>query len=239
MISVIVPIYNVAPYLAKCLDSVRQQTYSDLQVILVDDGSTDDSPAIAQQYAEMDKRFILISQPNSGLSAARNAGLSLAQGEYVTFVDSDDYIDQDYLTTLLRQAEDYDIVQSGFRRVDDKGRILRCVYPHPAYRLTSACFRLYKRTLLVEHELSFEVGQYYEDVLFSIRVWLAHPRINTIDYSGYNYRVNSSSITSRRHDTRYVFDYLHKTMKDTTTLRDRWIVLYTLLRLRAHFILNR
>ena len=76
MISVIVPIYNVAPYLAQCLDSVQRQTYSDMQVIMVNDGSTDDSPDIAQQYVQQDKRFTLVNQANGGLSAARNTGLA-------------------------------------------------------------------------------------------------------------------------------------------------------------------
>ena len=239
MISVIVPIYNVAPYLAQCLDSLQRQTYSDMQVVLVNDGSTDDSPAIAHRYVQQDKRFILVNQANGGLSAARNTGLEHAKGEYVTFVDSDDYIDDDYLATLIRHAEGYDVVQSGFRRVNDQGNILREVKPHPTYRLNSACFRLYRRTFLTENSLAFEVGQFYEDVLFSAKMWLSHPRINTIDYCGYNYRVNSSSITSLRHDTRYLFNCLRQMQHEATTLHDRWILCYTRLRLRAHFILNR
>lgn len=87
--------------------------------------------------------------------------------------------------------------------------------------------------------MAFATGQYYEDVLFSIDLWLTHPKTCTIDYTGYNYRVNDTSITSRRHDTTYVFNYLRRKQKETTALRDRWIVWYTRLRLRAHFILNR
>lgn len=239
MISVIVPIYNVAPYLAQCLDSVQRQTYSDMQVIMVNDGSTDDSPDIAQQYVQQDKRFTLINQANGGLSAARNTGLAHANGEYVTFIDSDDYIDDDYLATLICHAEGYDVVQNGFRRVNNQGNVLREVMPHPTYRLNSAWSRLYRRSFLTENNLAFEVGQYYEDVLFSAKMWLSHPHIITIDYCGYNYRVNSSSITSKRHDTRYVFSYLRRMHHEATTLHDRWILCYTSLRLRAHFILNR
>ena len=94
LISIIVPVYNVEKYLERCLDSILSQTFSDFELILVNDGSTDHSLEICRSYAEKDERILLIDQENRGLSAARNAGIAVAKGEYLGFVDSDDYIAQ-------------------------------------------------------------------------------------------------------------------------------------------------
>ena len=102
MISVIVPVYNVEPYLRECIDSILSQTYRDFELILVDDGSPDNCGAICDEYAEKDTRIRVIHQENGGLSAARNAGLDIARGEYVTFVDSDDKVSSRYLECLYK-----------------------------------------------------------------------------------------------------------------------------------------
>jgi len=101
-ISVIVPVYNVAPYLKQCLDSIMQQTYSNLEIILIDDGSTDQSGTICDEYALTDSRIIVLHQQNQGLSAARNKRLDICTGAYIFFVDSDDYIDYGLLETLYK-----------------------------------------------------------------------------------------------------------------------------------------
>jgi len=115
-ISVIVPIYNVADYLSSCLESLEQQTYKNLQIILINDGSPDHSPEIAQSFVDKDKRFQLIHQENEGLSAARNTGLVHVKGEYVFFLDSDDFLKSDALEQLLTAAIDLsaDLVQGNF-----------------------------------------------------------------------------------------------------------------------------
>ena len=97
-ISIIIPIFNAEPFLAKCLDSLINQPYSALQIILVNDGSTDNSLAIAQRYAQQDSRITVFSQTNQGQSAARNLGLQYATGEYISFIDADDYVDADFYT---------------------------------------------------------------------------------------------------------------------------------------------
>ena len=101
MISIIVPVYNTAPYLPQCLDSLVNQTYRDIEIICVNDGSTDNSPDILKAYAERDSRILVIHQENLGLSGARNKGLESARGEWVMFVDSDDWIGTDCCKTLL------------------------------------------------------------------------------------------------------------------------------------------
>lgn len=108
LISIIVPVYNVESYLAKCLDSILTQTYLSFEVILINDGSTDRSKSICEEYANKDNRFILINKKNGGVSSARNQGLSVAKGEYITFVDSDDRIKPQYLEVLYKNAKVYD-----------------------------------------------------------------------------------------------------------------------------------
>ena len=113
LVSVIIPVYNVEPYLRKCLDSILNQTYKNLEIILVDDGSTDKSGIICDEYADRDKRIKVVHQINQGLSAARNAGLDLCSGDYITFVDSDDYIEYDEIEVLVDQIVPNGIVCNG------------------------------------------------------------------------------------------------------------------------------
>ena len=124
LISVIVPVYNAELYIRRCVDSLRQQTYKNLELILVDDGSPDESGSICVQYAEQDPRIRVIRQPNQGVSAARNEGREAASGTYVTFVDVDDYIDPRMIETMYTAAENgADIVICGHNRVEEDGRI--------------------------------------------------------------------------------------------------------------------
>ena len=109
MVSIIVPIYNTERYLCKCLESIRTQTYSDIEVIMVDDGSTDGSKNVANSYAERDNRFRLFSQENAGVSAARNHGLDVAGGEYILFIDSDDWLEPQMIEKLVDQMIEYHV----------------------------------------------------------------------------------------------------------------------------------
>ena len=104
LVSIIVPIYKVEPYLRRCLDSIVNQTYTNLEIILVDDGSPDGCPQICDEYAAKDNRRVVIHKENGGLSDARNAGLDSCKGEYVSFVDSDDWVDEKYIEILLNLA---------------------------------------------------------------------------------------------------------------------------------------
>ena len=127
LISVIIPVYNVAPYLERCLDSVAAQTWENLEVWLVDDGSTDGSLALCEARAEQDSRFRVLRQANAGVSAARNAALAVAQGDYLQFSDSDDLLTPDATETLVRAAQvtGADLVISHFFRVDGEKQAQR------------------------------------------------------------------------------------------------------------------
>ncbi len=116
LITLIVPIYNVEDYLRQCVDSLLAQTYKNIEILLVDDGSTDESGSIADQYAQCDQRVHVFHQPNGGISAARNKGLDVMTGDYVMFVDSDDYVDKDFCKEALRLAIEHhvDVVSFGY-----------------------------------------------------------------------------------------------------------------------------
>ena len=117
-ISVIVPVYNIEPYIRECLDSIVNQTYSNLEIILVDDGSTDSSGLICDEYAQKNKRITVFHKPNGGLVSARKTGVLLATGEYVTYVDSDDWIETKAYEELAKIIEHYypDILAFGFKK---------------------------------------------------------------------------------------------------------------------------
>lgn len=179
LITIIVPIYNVAVYMDRCVDSILTQTYRNLEVILVDDGSTDGSAAMCDQWAQRDSRIKVIHQSNGGLSQARNTALDAMTGQYVTMVDGDDYIAPHFVETMLGLAGNTgaDVVSSGWNLFDDgtspkpssdahittftpAQAIDEVFYQHTL--TNSACSKLYAASLW--HDLRFPVGMLYEDL---------------------------------------------------------------------------
>ena len=127
LISVIIPVYNVSQYLPRCIESVINQTYQNLEIILVDDGATDDSGVICDDYARKDPRIRVVHKENGGLSSARNAGIQIARGEYLTFIDSDDYVDRDYTEFLYELVCQYSAKMAIFSHTVfyDNGTVLK------------------------------------------------------------------------------------------------------------------
>lgn len=123
MISVIIPVYNAEQYVGKCIESVQAQTYTNWQMILVDDGSKDKSLEVCQRYAKNDNRISVIHQKNAGPGIARNTGIAKANGDYVVFIDSDDYIENEYFSLLSKHDED--VVFINVQNVDGSGRVVR------------------------------------------------------------------------------------------------------------------
>ena len=126
MISIIIPIYNVEKYLEKCLDSILNQTYKNLEIILIDDGSTDNSPNICNSYCEKDKRIKIIHKNNEGVSSARNKGIELSKGKYIVFIDSDDYVSNEHIEVLYDCiiSNNVDLVISNLIDISEDGIIL-------------------------------------------------------------------------------------------------------------------
>lgn len=215
-LSIIIPVYNVEQYIESCVKSVITQTYQDLQVILVDDGSIDSSGALCDQLAKQDTRIQVIHKLNGGLSDARNAGLKVAMGDYVAFLDSDDvYLLSDGLAQLmaLAQAEQPDVLL--FQAVDvyPNHQTVRKAYD-VEYMAThsgaevfaqlvrtqsfnmSACFQLIRRELLEKHQLYFEKGLLSEDVDWSLRLWRHVEHVRAINLPMYGYQHREGSITT-------------------------------------------
>lgn len=238
-ISVIVPVYNTASYLSRCIESLVNQTYSDLQIILIDDGSTDESGTIADEWQTKDPRIEVYHQQNQGQSAARNVGLLHVRGEYIAFVDSDDYIDSNYFSTMLQAADDTtDCVQTGYRRIDFFGNTIRTYLPRHFYQYTTPWGKIYRRAFMDQHHLRFPEGMIYEDVVFSIDLWLAHPIYKMIPYCGYNYTLNTTSTTSRKcpEAENELYRQLKQRWQTATSIGDRLLIIYTILRLKIHFL---
>ena len=179
LISVIVPVYNTAPFLRKCLDSICNQTYRNLEIICINDGSTDSSAEILAEYATKDSRFIIIDQENAGQAAARNKGLQLARGEWITGVDSDDFIEPDtyeYCIKNLSHKADTKLIIFSFDSIDgDSGRILHrnqqpatgIITPSPYHLLRTDCYfwnKLWHRDLFTQSGIRFTEGMWFEDV---------------------------------------------------------------------------
>lgn len=127
LITIVVPIYNVERFLRPCIESILGQTYKNLEIILVDDGSTDSCGKICDKYEKIDSRILVIHQENKGLSEARNAGIDAATGEYIAFIDSDDYVRGNYTETLLHALveNDAEIAVCSFQYVDEEGKYIR------------------------------------------------------------------------------------------------------------------
>lgn len=214
LISVIVPIYNVKPYLAKCVKSIFAQSYRDIEILLVDDGSTDGSGALADELAAEDVRATVFHKENGGLSDARNFGLAHCNGEWVSFVDSDDYVSPIYIETLYIAASENgcDIAAIPFGKPftdGDSCDLVNSSQMVPPPRLlasssvqrlmlyqamdTGAPWRLYKKTLLGVDP--FPVGLYYEDLATVYRVIRRTEKVAILDCRGlYAYRIRSNSI---------------------------------------------
>lgn len=212
-ISVVVPVYNVEHELSRCVDSILVQSYANIEVILVDDGSTDGCPSMCDAYEKMDSRVRVIHKSNGGLSSARNAGLSCATGEWILYVDSDDYILNDSCERLIAVGAKYDcdIVSADAIREFNGGQeymvhgsladgecytsrdfILKTVKPCEWY--APACFNLYKRSFLIENNLFFVEGLLHEDLEMQPRVFLAAKTVAYCAYPFYRYVDRASSI---------------------------------------------
>lgn len=215
--SIIIPVYNVEPYLRECLDSVLKQTFSDWEAICVDDGSTDSCAAILNDYTKRDMRFRVITQPNGGLSAARNTGLAAATGEYMIFLDSDDWVEPNTLETLHseigHEASDttpIDLLCFGGWHGDKVERPTPTTYPtgwnyynhcaltHHEFPFVCVVLRCYRRQFLAENRLHFREGILHEDNEFTPRACLAAQTVKVIPDVLYHYRVRPGSIMTTR-----------------------------------------
>ncbi len=239
-LSIIVPVYNVAPYLRKCVDSLLAQDISDYEIILVDDGSTDNSGAIADEILNTHSQspiancqIKVLHQLNGGLSAARNTGISLATGQYILFVDSDDYLQPNTLANLLEQAErdKLDVLRFRYQNVKENGEVF---VPHegmktnyndysstPTDGLTFLNERMWVQCYVVQFLVKTEIvrqelfthGIYFEDVDWTPRMLLRAKRVASTDLVVYNYLWREGSITLSQKDIAKMRKQLHNKLE--------------------------
>ena len=204
-VSVVIPVYNVAPYLQECVDSVLSQRFTDFEVLLVDDGSTDGSGAICDELAQKDPRVVVLHQENGGACSARNCGIDHARGEFLVFVDADDLVTEDYLQHLM--DSDADIVVAGLQmfgasngvsvsaRRDDFGigELARHWNEPPVMHLLLYCYpvaKRYKTRILAEMRIRFDESLFFsEDLHFNLRYYCYADSFTELPYADYLYRI--------------------------------------------------
>ena len=251
-LSIVVPIYKVEPYLCKCVDSLLDQDLpkEDYEIILVDDGSPDCCGEICDEYASKYGNIRVIHRENGGLSAARNSGIEIAQGKYIQFVDSDDYLEPNVLKTLVEKmdADNLDILRFNYQNVNENFEVFepnKVSKPFVDYRdevcdgltflnerLGFACYAvqfMLKKDLLSERELFFKEGIHFEDTEWTPRVLLQALRVTSVSLMVYDYYVRVGSITKSTdkakkqkslHDRMDLLDALRKQEKELED--NRW-----------------
>ena len=225
-ISIIVPVYKVEKYIARCLDSIRRQTFEDFEVIMIDDGTPDGSAEIAERFVREDRRFHLYRQENCGVGAVRNRGILLAQGEYIIFVDSDDAIMENHLSALYSAAEknDADIVCASYYCCNEEGEGLRrsqvrkkegvfsrdqiigCAIRDVSIR-SYLWNKLWRRSLFTDNHIAFP-NRWFEDSAIVPMMFYFAKTVATIEDSTYIYTCRNNSITGLT-AKKCVGDYLY------------------------------
>ena len=222
--SIVVPVYNVEQYLRRCVDSLIQQTYAGIEILLVDDGSTDQSPSICDQYAAADDRISVFHKKNGGLSDARNFGIDHAKGEYILFVDSDDWIEPNTIASFhafVRENPDVDLFIGCLKNTDgtlcasNQKAVVGQKYSGADYYvrfqksvLKSAVAPLYKKSFLDHCELRFLVGRLHEDIEFTPRAYMSAGYVIYTDLVFYNRFVRAESITTAPDKRRNLVDLI-------------------------------
>lgn len=226
LVSIIVPVYNVEKYISACVESIIDQTYKNIQIIIINDGSTDASEKICKDLLLKDKRIELYSKDNGGLSSARNYGLKFANGDYVAFIDSDDYISSDFISNLMFAITKHnaDIAMCKFTSngsftsgsvpaVHSSEYIISRMFDIIGYRFY-AWNKLYKRELF--DELKYPEGETYEDIVTTYSLFKQCKKIATVDDVMYFYRIREGSITNSMYNDKshYLFDSINFVMDD-------------------------
>lgn len=212
-ISIIVPVYNVDKYLAKCINSIISQTYQNWELILVDDGSKDQSGVICDQFAQTDSRISVFHKPNVGVSSARNFGLTMATGEWVCFIDSDDLIEPTYLDDFGLNKIKADLYVQGYKKIfknelielhdfssfAGNGYIEILAFMEDERIINSPCYKLYNLNIILDNDISFDENTSYgEDHIFSLDYMTHVSSVHYSNTSGYFYMVYGNESLSHR-----------------------------------------
>lgn len=218
LISIVVPVYKVEKYLDDCIVSIINQTYRNIEIILVDDGSPDNCGEICDRYAKSDNRIQVIHKENGGLSDARNAGIDVASGKFIAFVDSDDYIEKEYIEYLYNaiKQNNVDIAQCGINKVDEEKNLIEKIkqqekvitpeedmqdlYDRSKWENIVTWNKLYLKSLF--DDCRFPKGKIHEDEFTTYKLLFKTNKIAIIDNTLYNYRINPNSIMQRNYNVK-------------------------------------
>ncbi len=243
-VSLIIPFYNAAPYLRRCLDSVLSQDLAEYEIICINDGSTDGSLPIAEEYADLFENIRIISQENHGLSHARNRGMEAASGEYILFVDSDDYLEKNVLGKLYSECSGHRLDMLDYRVdiVSGTGKVK--MYPEASKTtgvsdgrsyftgfiarigrqpFVSAWSHMYRRKFLFENGLKFIDGRKYEDLVFTATAYVRAERVMYLDLPVYNYVKVEGSITTSGISPAHISD-MHFMAREISRLSETEVI---------------
>lgn len=217
IISIIIPVYNTQKYISECLDSVINQTVKDWRVILINDGSTDNSLSVCEHYAAADDRIILINKKNSGVSDSRNVGINASDGDFIVFLDSDDRIHPNMLEKLREKmiSENSDICVCGFSKFDENNKTVKWSAPDGSWRgddffnifgklydmtlLSGPCFKMYRSNIIKENNILFDVNRSLgEDLTFNLQYYAYCNSLCCVSEPMYEYRtVKNTSLSNK------------------------------------------
>ena len=205
LVSIIVPIYKVEEYLDECIESIVHQTYPNIEIILVDDGSPDRCPQLCDEWAKKDNRIKVIHKENGGVSSARNAGITLAKGEWIWFVDSDDSVEKDALADIINFAADNDLVifdsKLNEQYIKDENFFSKYYFRY-AFGF-GPCNKLYRKSIIEDRGLKFDFQEKIgEDLLFNIMYYKFAERYYFTDKHCYNYRMRENSAMNSNYSIR-------------------------------------
>lgn len=226
LVSVIVPVYNAAQFLEECIQSILKQDFEDFEILLINDGSTDNSGKICNHYATIDERVKVFHKENGGVSSARNVGIEKAKGKWITFIDSDDYIENHYFNSLKnvnnsdwillefkKESLNKTINNLGFKNeqfIKENFISKYSIYPH----FPSPCGSFYRKEIITKHKISFNPSLIYgEDFVFNIRYLNYCKLISTTNLSAYFYRYTSDGLSKTKYNNEMDFLF-YKEMKN-------------------------
>lgn len=201
LITVVIPIYNVEKYLERCIKSIINQTYKNIEILLVNDGSPDNSKEIMEKYKENDKRIKCFYKKNGGLSDTRNYAINIASGKYICFIDGDDYIENTFVEKLYNKIieDKTDLAWCNFNLVNDDGKYDEIIINDKNiydFEMPSACNKLYNVDIFKKNNIYFPVGIWYEDLATTPRILFSTNKISWVNEGLYNYYFNVKSITN-------------------------------------------
>lgn len=244
-VSIIIPIYNSENYIEKCVESIVNQSYRNIEIILINDGSTDNSLEKIKKLSIKHSNIRFFDQKNHGVSYSRNKGIQYASGEYVMFVDNDDYIDEDYVEVFVKSIEkgNYDYVIGGYKRVDVNDKILmKKVFKDEKwsfYMFITPWGKIFNRKFLLDNKIEFLKVKMGEDIYFNVLAISYSDKSTVINYAGYNWLYNEESVSNTIHtkntdsnkkDLLFLFDKILQNINNSYYEKNKIYVKYFFLK---------